>query len=93
MAASLEDFMGYDVWVAMRLPYGDGSGDVAVLGVFSSEEAAQARCFIELEASSLSKECVAVVSREFDLNNADDYDNDDRSARQAAFDRLKVRGI
>lgn len=38
-----------ELWVALLLPFSDGSGDTVVLGVWGTQEGAQACCWRELD--------------------------------------------
>jgi hypothetical protein len=38
-----------DVFVAVLMPFHDGSGSTKILGVYETEEKAQARCYQEIQ--------------------------------------------
>lgn len=62
---------GMDLFVAMLLPFSDGSGDAVVLGVFSTRDAAEARCWRALRRLGYDQP-TAVVERPLDYGNEDD---------------------
>lgn len=62
--------MSADVWVAVVLPYSDGSGEAEVLGVYSSPEGAEARCWRHGENTGLSQP-TAVIERRIDYDYED----------------------
>lgn len=46
---SYDDHKGEPIYVAMLLPFDDGSGTPVVLGAYSSRPLAEARCWRELQ--------------------------------------------
>lgn len=63
-----------DLYVAMLMPELDGSGNPVVLGVYSTEIGAQARCWQCLQRLSTNRP-TAVFRRPLDLDNEGEPDN------------------
>lgn len=62
---------GTDLFVAMLLPFADGSGSPVVLGVYSSREGAEARCWRAIKRLGYEQP-TAVIERPLDFGNEDE---------------------
>lgn len=60
-----------DLFVAMVLPHSDGSGSAIVLGVYTSRDAAEARCWRALQRYGYEVP-TAVIERPLDMGNEDE---------------------
>jgi hypothetical protein len=58
-------------YVAMLLPFSDGSGEPVVLGIYSERHLAEARCWRALQRLGYEQP-TAVISRPLDLDNEGD---------------------
>lgn len=69
MTASIDQHP--DLYVAMLLPNCDGSGTAIVLGVYSTRDGAEARCWRALQSLGYDQP-TAVVERSLDLGHEGD---------------------
>jgi len=76
-----------DVWIAMKMPWEDDSGEAVVLGVFDTEQGAKARCWDCMQRLG-GGAITQVIYRPMNALNEGDPDNqiEDPAVEQEWFD-------